>query len=87
MLRVYAAAHGMSSPHHAVVEVGAAEITLRVNHRWVRFTQDTMEDSEGKTAAFALNEDGSVRMGDATEEMDMAAERVAREMLNGKIEA
>ncbi len=38
MLRVYAAAHGLTATRHAVVEVGAEEILLRVDHRWLRFT-------------------------------------------------
>lgn len=84
MLRVYAAAHGMNSQHHAVVEVGAKEIVLRVDTRWVRFTADAMETGGGERAEFELMEDGKVRIGDVTDEMDMAAERVAREILLGK---
>jgi len=83
MLRVYAAAHGMNSKHHAVVEVGVKEIVLRVDTRWVRFTADAMETSSGGQAGFELMEDGKVRIGDMTDEMDMAAERVAREILLG----
>jgi hypothetical protein len=83
MLRVYAAAHGMNSQYHGVVEVSAADITLRVNNRWVRFTHDAMDTSEGNTAGFALQEDGNVLIGEAVEEMDMAAEQVARGMLQG----
>jgi hypothetical protein len=81
MLRVYAAAHGLTSPHHAVVEVGAEEIVLRVDARWVRFTRDTMTSSAGDSQPFAFTVEGSVRMGDAIEEMDMAAEAVARGLL------
>jgi hypothetical protein len=58
MLRVYAAAHGLTSDFHAVVEVGAEEIVLRVDSRWVRFTREWMTDSEDKRLAFALEEDG-----------------------------
>ena len=83
MLRVYAAAHGMNSTHHAVIEVGAEEIVLRVDTRWVRFSDDAMETGRGERAVFCLQEDGRVRLGDVTDEMDMAAERVAREMLLG----
>jgi len=84
MLRVYAAAHGLASEHHAVVEVGAGEIVLRVNAtRWVRFTRDAMTTSVGESRVFALEVDGSVRIGDAVEEMDMAAEGVARGILLG----
>jgi hypothetical protein len=81
MLRVYAAAHGLTSERHAVVEVGAEEIVLRVDTRWVRFTRDAMTTSDGLSAGFAMEEDGRIRIGDATDEMDMAAEEVARGML------
>ena len=81
MLRVYAAAHGLASTHHAVVEVGAEEIVLRVDQKWTRFTRDEMTTSEGASLPFAIAEDGRVRMGAVEDEMDMAAERVAREML------
>ncbi len=83
MLRVYAAAHGLTSEHHAVVEVGADEIVLRVDTRWVRFTHDEMTTSEGLAVGFGIQEDGSVWVGDVKDEMDMAAEAVAREMMVG----
>jgi hypothetical protein len=83
LLRSYSAAHGMNSKHHAVVEVSADEIILRVNDRWLRFTEAAMKHSDGATETFALTEDGNVRIGSGTpEEMDMAAERIAREMLS-----
>jgi hypothetical protein len=73
----------MNSLHHAVVEVSADEITLRVNDRWLRFTASTMQHSQDAPQDFTLTEDGSVRIGDGpAEEMDMAAERLAREILH-----
>jgi hypothetical protein len=82
LLRSYAAAHGLNAKEHAVVEVSAEEITLRVGSRWLRFTEPTVESSDGVPHAFALTEDGCVRVdGGAPEEMDMAAERFAREIL------
>lgn len=81
MLRVYSAAHGMASTQHAVVEVGADEILVRVGARWMRFTHDEMTTSEGLSVSFAMEEDGRIRIGDVTEEMDMAAEEVARGMM------
>ena len=81
MLRVYAAAHGLASTHHAVVEVGADEIVLRVDTRWVRFTRNEMTTSDGVSARFAIEEDGSVVIGDVKDEMDMAAEAVARRIM------
>jgi hypothetical protein len=83
MLRVYAGAHGLTSTQHAVVEVGGDEIVLRVGPKWMRFSRDEMKSSQGASLPFSLEEDGRVRIGDAEDEMDMAAERVAREMLAG----
>ena len=83
LLRSYAAAHGLNSTHHAVVEVSADEITLRVGSRWLRFTESTMQQSEAAPQPFALHEDGTVSIGgSATEEMDIAAEPLARGMMS-----
>ncbi len=83
LLRSYAAAHGLNAPQHAVVEVSAEEITLRVGPRWLRFTPSTVEDSDHSPQSFRLHEDGTVSLaGDPEEEMDLAAERFAREMLS-----
>jgi hypothetical protein len=84
LLRSYAAAHGLNSRHHAVVEVGADEITLRVAARWLRFTHDLMEDSEGNRSTFSLLEDGTVKLNAKTQEMDLAAEELAREMMHSE---
>jgi hypothetical protein len=81
LLRSYAAAHGLNSRHHAVVEVGADEITLRVASRWLRFTHETFQDSEGHHSSFNMQEDGTVKLNGIAEEMDLAAERLAREMM------
>ncbi len=83
LLRSYAAAHGLNSLQHAVVEVSADEITLRVSDRWLRFTATTMQHSDASQVSFALTEDGNVLLNHApAEEMDLAAERLAREMLH-----
>ena len=84
LLRSYAAAHGLNSRHHAVVEVGADEITLRVASRWVRFTHETLDDSEGHSSTFNLEEDGTVKLNGIAEGMDLAAERLAREMMQSE---
>jgi hypothetical protein len=86
LLRSYAAAHGLNATQHAVVEVSSHEITLRVGSEWLRFTPAEMQQSDpqpGDQAAqpFALHEDGTVAIsGSAAEEMDLAAERLVREM-------
>ena len=83
LLRSYAAAHGLNAPQHAVVEVSASEITLRVGSRWVRFTPAQVEGSEQPPQPFQLNENGTVTLGHhPAEEMDITAERFARELLS-----
>jgi len=74
----------MNSTHHAVVEVGAEEITLRVASRWLRFTHETMESSDGSRSIFNMQEDGTVKLNGIAEEMDLAAERLAREMMQSE---
>ena len=81
LLRSYTGAHGLNSTHHAVVEVGPTEIVLRVDTRWLRFTPTQLTDSEGNTSPFSLREDGTVTLNGSSEEMDLLAERLAREMM------
>jgi hypothetical protein len=82
MLRSYAAAHGLNSTHHAVVEVSANEITLRVNDRWLHFTASDLQHSGEAPIPFRLNENGTVTINHQPEqEMDIAAEQFAREIL------
>jgi hypothetical protein len=83
LLRSYAAAHGLNSTHHAVIEVSANEITLRVDTRWLRFTSTTMQPSDALPQPFTLTEDGNIILNHAPpEEMDLTAERLTREMLH-----
>jgi hypothetical protein len=84
LLRSYAAVAGLNSTHHAVVEVGANEIILRVETRWLRFTATQQQTSEGHQQTFALIEDGTVNLGGKIEEMDLTAERVTREMMHNE---
>ena len=83
LLRSYAAAHGLHAAQHAVVEVSATAITVRVGPRWLRCTPTALERDDATPLAFRLNEDGTVTLDDEpAEEMDLAAERLAREMLS-----
>jgi hypothetical protein len=85
LLRSYAAAHGLNSTHHAVVEVSADEITLRVNDHWLRFTPCDVRHNGQPPIAFNLNENGTVTLNHQPEqEMDLAAEQFAREILTSK---
>jgi len=67
-----------------VVEVGADEITLRVASRWLRFTHDLIEDSDDNRSTFSLEEDGTVKLNGKSQQMDLAAEQLAREMMHGE---
>jgi hypothetical protein len=82
LLRSYAAAHGLNAIQHAVVEVSADEITLRVGSRWLRFTPTEVTASDHPPLAFRLNENGTATVGNQPQqEMDIAAEQFAREIL------
>lgn len=66
-----------------MVEVSADAITLRVGPRWLHFTPEAVHSSEAPSEAFELTEEGFVRLGEGVpEEMDVAAERFAREILS-----
>ncbi len=82
LLRSYAAAHGVNSTQHAVVEVSADEITLRVGTHWLRFVATGFQHGDKAPIPFNLEENGTVRIDHGPqEEMDIAAERFAREMM------
>ncbi|HEY5056547.1 MAG TPA: transcriptional regulator [Acidobacteriaceae bacterium] len=81
LLRSYAAAHGLNSHQFAVIEFGDEVITARAGSKWVRITHEEFESSEGARAIFALNENGTVSADGKIEEMDMAAERITRELM------
>jgi hypothetical protein len=54
-----------------------------VGSRWLHFTPATVQRNNTPAQAFALQENGTVRIHNAAEEeMDIAAERFAREMLS-----
>jgi hypothetical protein len=84
LIRSYGAAHGLNSRHHAIVKVGSDLILLRVGIHWLRFTPSEMTADNNRPVPFRLNQDGTVTIGDVTEEMDLAAERLAREMMHSE---
>ncbi len=82
LLRSYAAAHGLNAPQHAVVEVSADEITLRVGTHWLHFTANALQHDDATPVPFNLEPNGTVRINHGyEEEMDIAAERFAREII------
>jgi hypothetical protein len=81
LLRSYAAAHGLNSPQHAVVEVSEERITVRHGLKWISFTSEAYESSDGSTVPFSLTENGTAVVDGLEDEMDLAAERLAREII------
>ena len=81
LLRSYAAAHGLNSHQFAVIEFGEEEIVVRAGSRWVRMTHGELEESDGSKTSFALNENGTVMLDGKMDEMDFAAERITRELM------
>jgi hypothetical protein len=54
-----------------------------VGTHWLRFTATELQHDDAAPIPFNLEQNGTVRINHGSEEeMDMAAERLAREMLN-----
>ena len=53
-----------------------------MGNRWLRFTPNEVTASNHSPVAFQLNEDGTVTVGTKQQEMDLAAEQFAREILH-----
>ena len=81
VLRSYAAVHSLGREQHAIVEVSNAEILLRYGTRWLRFTPDRIAGSDGAEHTFTLTENGTARIDDTEDEMDLAAERLTSEII------
>ena len=81
MIRSYGAAHGLNSRYQAIVEVSSDLILLRVGERWISFTPSEMKEDTDHAVPFRLNEDGTVTLDGVTDEMDLVAERVTRELM------
>ena len=81
VLRSYAAVHSLGREQHAVVEVSEAEILLRYGSRWLRFQPGTMDSSENGPRGFALTVNGRASIDGTEDEMDLAAERLTREII------
>ena len=85
LLRSYIAAHGLNGPRQAVLEVSGDCLLVRAGDRLltVRFDgrQGSYARESGPATAFTLDEQGRVVVAGQAEEMDMAAERLAREIM------
>ena len=86
LLRSYTAAHGLNGNRQATVELGEERITVRHGDAWLdlerRGSEITWRREDGRSGALELMEAGRLRSEDHEEEMDMAAEAWARELMH-----
>lgn len=89
MLRSYTSAHGLNGNRQATVELGEHKILARHAEKWLNLTRTgasiTWKRENGDEGTLELTEAGQLRgsgMGQSgVEELDMAAEAWARELM------
>jgi hypothetical protein len=85
LLRSYTAAHGLNGDRQATVELGEQRITVRHGESWLDLRRGgprvTWQREDGRSGELELTECGRLRSGVGEEEMDMAAEAWARELM------
>jgi hypothetical protein len=86
LLRSYTAAHGLNGNRQATVELGEKRITVRYGEAWMNLEREgshvTWKRENGMSGNLQMTEDGRLRSGEGEEEMDMAAEAWARELMH-----
>ena len=86
LLRSYTAAHGLNGNRQATVELGEERITVRHGNAWLELerqgAQINWRRANGQGGVLELTEAGRLREGQREEEMDMAAEAWARELMH-----
>jgi hypothetical protein len=89
LLRSYTAAHGLNGDRQATVELGEERITVRHGEKWLDLERAGERVNwlreNGESGVLELTEAGTLRSledtAGAEEEMDMAAEAWAREIM------
>ena len=85
LLRSYTASHGLNGKRQATVELGEERILVRHGEDWLDLErQDATviwKRADGSTGMLELTESGRLRSNSGEEEMDMAAEAWARELM------
>ena len=85
LLRSYTAAHGLNGNRQATVELGEERITVRHGDSWLDLkrsgSQVSWQRENGTGGTLELTESGTLRGETGEEEMDMAAEAWARELM------
>ncbi len=85
LLRSYTAAHGLHDDRHATVQADEEEITVRHEEKWLRLERDgaivTWTRENRSSGKMEISGAGRLRSGTSEEEMDLAAEAWARELM------
>lgn len=85
LLRSYTAAHGLNGDRQATVELGEEQITVRQGNAWLDLkrngAQILWQRDNGRNGMLEMTETGRLRNESGEEEMDMAAEAWARELM------
>lgn len=86
LLRSYTAAHGLNGNQQATVELGEKRITVRHGNAWLELERQgayiRWRRNDDRNGTLELTEAGRLRTGEHEEEMDMAAEAWARELMH-----
>jgi len=87
LLRSYAAVHGLHKGIEAEIESDAHRITARHGDRCLKLDRNnnavTWTRENGTSGVLELTDHGRLRSPEGEEEMDMAAEAWARELMTG----
>jgi hypothetical protein len=85
LLRSYTAAHGLNGTRQAVLELSDHRLLVRAGERLLAIQFDGERGSfareSGTATEFTLDEHGRVIIDNKPEDMDMVAERLAREIM------
>jgi hypothetical protein len=85
LLRSYTAAHGLNGDRQATVELGEDQITVRHGNSWLDLKRNganiNWSRDDGQNGMLEFTEAGRLRNAAGEEEMDMAAESWARELM------
>jgi hypothetical protein len=85
LLRSYTAAHGLNGDTQATVELGEEQIMVRHGNAWLDLIRNGAQviwrREDGRRGMLEFTEAGRLRSEAGEEEMDMAAEAWARELM------
>jgi hypothetical protein len=85
LLRSYSAVHGLNRKQQAAVEWGEEWIVVRYGEEWLELRRRgatvSWKREDGQSGVQELTETGRLRSAEGEEEMDLAAEAWARELM------